>query len=711
MISSKREEELMDTNLGKKKTHFFADLDAKAKSLDTPYNILKLSCRKSYTAIGVFACVAIGTFTLASGFKSAASAEADKPGYVANQTHSTNSSNEKNQAAEIESLRKQVQATSRKFKEYQAQLFRSSHPKDQNKIAELGRLLSEKEKVNSQLSNSLKALEKELAIAQKQITNLEFASEALNSLLNANRLASENEIKDLKQEMDGLVSGHVIEKQHLMEKIELAENEKQNIVAATKSFENDKHHLLEKIETYENEKQNLVKKIETYEKEKQDTAAEIEVIENDKQNLIAKMETYETEKQNLITKMDSYEKEQQEILNDLEKKHASVHELRNEELESAQAAVAIHERRIQELEHHYNDSQAFTEELSSQLTEAHDKQAVTQQELSTALRELEEMKSSLPELQEAAHQLVDLTSQLADAHEKNALAQQELSSVLKELEEVKSLLPELQDSTQELASLKERLEQQKLASESDYEETLTIIHTYYLTSLDEISSQLNEIHDELGKEKEKGHLLQEQLDQALANQASHSEDTQRQQHQMDTLAHDLVDTKFKLVFNEQYIEQFNKAIEYLRSQHQDEIDHMQVAIEKEHIELASLLDQIQTLKEDKIALESQNASSEAELSSYKLQAERDKASAELSFIVRETELTAYQLMLQIEIERLNAEIAENASKFPLQDYAEDHEKAEETIRRLNAEIVENAVKLLPEKEEDDHEGTEETIRL
>lgn len=673
----------MDKNFGKKRTHFFADLDAKAKSLKnscTPFDVLKLSCRKSYTAIGMLACVAIGTVTLASGFKSAASAEADKAAYVANQTYPTNTSNEKNQAAEIESLRKQVQATSRKFKEYQAQLFRSSHPKDQNKIAELGRLLSEKEKVNSQLSNSLKALEKELAIAQKQIANLEVASEALNSLLSANRLASEKEIKDLKQEIDGLVSGHVTEKQHLIEKIELTENEKQHIIASTKSYESDKHHLLEKIETFENEKQNLIKKIEAYEKEKQDIAAEIEVFENDKQNLIAKIESYETEKQNLLAKMGSYEKEQQEILIDLEKKHVSVNELKNEELESAQAALAIHERRIQELEHNYNDSQAFTEELSSQLTESHDKYALTQQELSTALKELEEVKSSLPELQDASHQLADLTSQLAEAHGKNALAQQELSSALEELKEVKSLFPELQDSSQELTSLKERFEQQKLASESDYEESLTIIHTYYLTSLDEISSQLNEVHDELSKEKEKEHLLQEQLDQALASQVSHSEDTQRQQHQIDTLANDLVDTKFKLVFNEQYIEQFNKAIEHLRSQYQDEIDHLHAALEKEHIELASLQEHIQTLNEDKITLESQSASREVELASYKLQAERDKASAELSFIVRETELTAYQLMLQIEIERLNAEIAENASKPPQQSDDEDHERAEETIR-------------------------------
>lgn len=617
----------------KKKHSVYLDAQGKAQLLPfIPFNLPKISYKRSYMTLGVFACMAMGTFTFASSFKSAPSTDSNKTSYV--QTNSTNqtaqtSTSEKNQAAEIESLRKQVQATSRKFKEYQAQLFRSSHPKDQNKIAELGQLLSEKEKANNQLSNSLKALEKELAAAHKQIANLEVASDALNSLLNANRLANEQEIKALKHEITQLSASHESEKHNLLAKIEAYENEKQKISSEIATFENTKKNLTEKIELYENEKQNIIAEKELLETERQNLIAKLQSNENDKQALLDKLVTYEEEKEKIINKMVSYENDQQNIINELEKKYASIYELKDEELQLAKESVKEYEERIAVVENEFKNSQILFAEISSKFEESFEKHASSQQELAKALEELENSKSSLSKLQ---------------------------------------------DSSSELASLKERLEKQRFASEEDYEETLAIIHSYYQTSLDEVSEQLKEIHKQLTNEEETKTQLQQQLDHALAQQQNFENMNQEQQHQINTLSKDLIETKFKFVFNEQYIAQLNEAVAQRNSQHKTDSDKLHATLEAERSERDALQKQILALNEEKASLESLKETHEKELASHKQQAQIDKASAELSFVVRETELTAYQLMLQIEIERLNAEISENTSKIHPQAGAEGEQQ-------------------------------------
>ncbi|MBA3816487.1 MAG: hypothetical protein H0X29_08205 [Parachlamydiaceae bacterium] len=575
-----------------------------------PIPFLKSHYNRSHVAIGVFACIA----TVAINTNMPLSAEIEKSAYTIDQSN-LNTSNEKNQSAEIESLRKQVQATARKFKEYQAQLFRSSHPKDQNKIAELGQLLSEKEKLNNQLSNSLKGLEKELAATNKQIANLEVSSNALNSLLNANRTTHENEINSLKRNLDQLTVTYEADKQTLLNNMESHKTENQNYLSKIESHENDKKNLIAKIDLYANENQTLEAKIESNEKEKQNLLVTMELYESEKLNLLAKIESYEAEKKNLITKIEVFENEHNNILNQIEEKYASIDALKNDELQSAHAAIQINETRIRELENNYNNSEIFT---------------------------------------------VELSSQLAVAHQKQALIQYDLTAALNELEHSKSLNLESQNSASELASLKTRLEQQKLASEEDYEETLAIIHSYYQSSLEEVAAQLADVHEKFNREGEKGLLLQEQLEQALAGRKNHENYSEEQLQQIETLSKELASTKFKYVFREQYIEQLNQAVAHLRSQQQSDVDKLQIALEERNLELNGLQKEMQALNEDKLALEALKASHEAELTLHNHQAQVEKASAELSFVVRETELTAYQLMLQIEIERLNAEIAENA---------------------------------------------------
>lgn len=549
---------------------------------------------KRCMAIGMFAFMAMGTFTLASGFKSNDATESNKQTYAANSTtvnpsNDKHSSIEKNQAAEIESLRKQVQATSRKFKEYQAQLFRSSHPNDQKKIAELGQLLSEKEKANSQLGNSLKAVEKELAAAHKQISNLEVASEALNSLLNANRIAGEKEIKGLKDEMDHLVTGHSNEKKELVAKLESNEAQHQSLLSKIESFENEKKNLLAKIESNESEKKELASLINALEKEKQQLAVSLELVENDKQNQINKVESAENENKELQERIASLQKEQENSSNEFEQKRAVIDALKNEELFAAQAMIQAHEARILELENTYMHSKNAAEELSSQLAAAHEKHHLTQHELTSALADLENVKSSLQE-----------------------------SQTIKD----------------ELKALKERHEQQQYAAAADYEETLAIIHGYYQTSLEEVSTELASAHDQFKKEHENCCLLQDKLDQTQVDQSQNEEIKQQQQQHIEALSKDLADTKCKYVFNEQRTLQLKDAVAMAQSQHELEKEKLQEELEK----------------------------SRSELEDFKQQVEVDKASVELSHVVRETELTAYQLMLLIEIERLNAELAESSIK-------------------------------------------------
>ena len=135
---------------------------------------------------------------------------------------------------EIESLRQQLLQTDRELHEYKAKLFRSSHPKDEAKIAELGKLLAEKEALNQQLLLALQNMDKEVLLARKQVAAQQTSNDVLSSYIETQRQALKEKEEQQELHLNRLQTAYIKEKDLLLEKIAAYDKEQETLLTSLK---------------------------------------------------------------------------------------------------------------------------------------------------------------------------------------------------------------------------------------------------------------------------------------------------------------------------------------------------------------------------------------------------------------------------------------------------------------------------------------------
>lgn len=555
----------MNTNLGQPKNSKKSQSVPAKYSFKIPFIPLYNSkITKSPLAMGMLTCLALGTFTLGSGFRSINDSKESSAYYESNQDQD----NTQNESAEIENLKGQLQSIGRKLQEYQAQLFRASHPKDQTKIAELGQLLSEKEKLNSQLTTSIKNLEKELAATRKQVATLEVTSDALNTLLYSHRAVSDAEGIKLREQLEQIKNAHASEKQALLDKIETTEAEHLRLSKQLNKKNASLKDLKNTISSQNSTTTKLLKELqdlsELYALSQQRYQHEVDAKSLALFEELQALDVVAKASQENLTN-------QTRQLSQLIDKERHLAERLNDELQSAQLTIVTHEKRIQELEQHHSSSLAFASDLTSQLSAAHHEHNSTQQHLSSVLEDLEGTKASLlDELKVSKKELEDKLTEIQTlkSNLNEIIAQHEVQQKYSQ-----SLTEQLRESVQEASSLKMALGEHQAASNLEQE----ALNTFKLALSEEVlvSSQLDEqllqMSAQLNATKDLYQNLEKKLEAVTLENSEKAKALENSEHNILTL-----NTTIDGILNE-------------KLELQQKIDHLssQLATHEEHKDLFS----------------------------------------------------------------------------------------------------------------------------
>lgn len=133
------------------------------------------------------------------------------------------------QAEKIKVLREELLEVNQKLHELKPHLFKKSDPADQERIAELTQLLSEKESHLTKLNENKRSVETELAYAKKKLSELETVKDALTDMVEKHRSNNEQNTAEFRKNIEELREIASNEKNQLLKKIQQHEVQKEQL--------------------------------------------------------------------------------------------------------------------------------------------------------------------------------------------------------------------------------------------------------------------------------------------------------------------------------------------------------------------------------------------------------------------------------------------------------------------------------------------------
>lgn len=547
--------------------------------------------------------LALGAFALSLGIHPSMAFSAD----ISSTPHSSaaiKTADADSQSNELEALRQKLLKTARELHEYKAQLFRSSHPKDEAKIAELGQLLSEKEALNQRLAIALQNMDKEVSLARKQLNSNETANDILCSYIETQRQSSELKDREHKEQLAQLEGAFLREHRTILDKISLYEADQQKLLADLSDSHRSQDQWQSAFEQQGVINRSLMADIG-------DLSNLLSLIQQmhqeDLSNQAGRTYTYvefaELEKQASQTDLKNKLKQLSDTIEN--EQHAAL-QLANE-ISALQQMLIAQAKKTDELEKGEWEAVAFAHDVSHKLieTEAHYASVLEQSQ-----------NSSNSQTAQLGQQVIALSNEIKQKElEYEALRRTHLEEKIDQLSylsDLQTLQKELGQLETQLADAKQQIEEQenhkldKLALLSD----LQILYSQLST----VEAQLAAAGQLLAEKEEQIEVSKLQFEQqqvihaALATRLEGAEMQHGQvsQHQLAALQ-DLEQSKAALSTKvEQLNQQFNATANEIQ-QKELEMNTLQAELLQEKVHQVALLSDLHFLRRDLSILESKLA--------------------------------------------------------------------------------------------------------
>lgn len=414
---------------------------------------------------------------------------------------------------DLKTLQLELQNLNRELHNYKARLFRSSHPKDQDKIADLGKVLSEKETLNKKLLSAVDNLEKELSTTKKQSVTNERATEALTTLIENQRDAAEAKAKEYEQKINDLKLGIDSQRNDFLLKLKECQLHQEQMAKEIEQKQQVIQSLQNQLLDHKSHINNLSKEIDNasqsfcnkHEEEKKQLSCQTQAVFEHLQATEMASNSHRTELEEQIFSLNKQVDKEKLYFESVE-----------DEIRAAKEDIANKERRLQELEQSHADSLAFAAELTHRLENSQSQHTEAQEKLTATLHELEMTKNSLIEelklskedLEKRSAALEAMEQQYAEIAARYEAQQQRTESIEHDFtnlqNEITTLEAQLTEARHTIASHEEKHQQ----------------HSNQISSL---SSELSQKHDHLSRlEDEKSQLVaalkeKEKLEEELAS--------------------------------------------------------------------------------------------------------------------------------------------------------------------------------------------------
>ena len=608
--------------------------------------------------------------------------------------------NSASEGQEIESLRQQLLQTTRELHDFKAKLFRSSHPKDEATIAELGKLLAEKEALNQQLSAALQNMDKEVIHARKQLLANETSNEVLCSYVETQRQTIQQKEEEHKEEMKRQEERLLSEKQELLGKMALYEREQEKLLANLKGEGQSR----EEWENAFRQQRALSRSLLT---EIGDLSSLFHVLNQMHQEELSQqsaehythLETAKLISDSIVEEshgqQEELKKQQEWLLQQSALEKAAANRL-EQELVQLQQLLFSQIARAQKLERTETEALSFASDLTKSLIETENQHTFSEQQRLEALQQLEKTEtallnqqnalstlrenflheqmnhlSALSDLETLYQQLDSTTAKLSEAKQYIAEKEERLSSAQEEFKQQESKWEGLQLQFEKKENEKQDLYSAALQELEQTRATLDAELTLLRNQLDEKEARLATIQSDLEKEKnardeEKGQG-QSHLQNLRSDLMQEKVDNLSLLTNMESLYLELGAAKSKLLEAKKLIEEKEK-----------QLSSSQTALETKEADHLTLISQL-----DQKEKEHQNLYLNASLELEKLERARTSLQEELADLSRllnakEESLAAHQTNLEREqqarqLADMQAEQSKNAQK-EWQAQIEDHQK-------------------------------------